>query len=92
MDLPLFRNMQLFFSLLFSFFLLISSQSATNYTWTWISGNNTINAPGIYGTKGIPSPSNYPGAKYSAVGVIDSSGSFWLFGGLRYDSNGTIGN
>ena len=63
----------------------------SNNEWTWISGNNTINAPGIYGTKGIPSPSNYPGARRFPVGGIDSSGSFWLFGGLGYDSNGTIG-
>ena len=60
----------------------------SNGEWTWISGNNTINAPGIYGTKGIPSPSNYPGAREYAVGVIDSSGSFWLFGGLSYNTYG----
>ena len=63
----------------------------SNGSWTWISGNNTINAPGIYGTKGISSPSNYPGARGNAVGVIDSSGSFWLFGGQGYDFNGKYG-
>ena len=82
----LFRNMQLFFSLLFSFFLLISSQSTPNNTWTWISGSNTANTTGIYETQGIPSPSNYPGARQSPVGGIDSFGSFWLFGGFGYDS------
>ena len=83
--------MQLFFSLLFSFFFFVSSQSTANYTWTWISVNNTINTPGIYGTQGIPSPSNYPGAREFAVGGIDSSGSLWLFGGHGYDSNGKYG-
>ena len=64
----------------------------SNGSWTWISGNNTRDTPGIYGTKGIPSPFNYPSAIQSAVGGIDSSGSFWLFGGFGYDFNGTIGN
>ena len=64
----------------------------SNGSWTWISGNNTINIRGIYGTQGIPSSSNYPGARQSAVGVIDSSGSFWLFGGLGYGFNGNFGN
>ena len=64
----------------------------SNGEWAWISGNNTINAPGIYGTKGISSSSNYPGARDYAVGGIDSSGSFWLFGGFEYDSNGNFGN
>ena len=64
----------------------------SNGEWSWISGGNTINTPGIYGTKGVPSPSNYPGARLSAVGGIDSSGSFWLFGGYGYDSIGNFGN
>ena len=62
-----------------------------NGSWTWISGSVTTNIPGIYGTQLIPSSSNYPGARYSAVGGIDSSGSFWIFGGLGYDSNGNNG-
>ena len=63
----------------------------SNDEWTWISGNTIRNAFGIYGTQGVPSTSIYPGARYSAVGGIDSSGSFWLFGGQGYDSNGNIG-
>ena len=63
----------------------------SNGEWTWISGNNTINTPGIYGIHGIPSTSNYPGARYHAIGGIDSSGSFWLFGGNGYDSNNNNG-
>ena len=64
----------------------------SNGNWTWISGNNTGNATGIFGTQGIPSASNYPGAREYAVGGIDSSGSFWLFGGLGYDLIGNFGN
>ena len=64
----------------------------SNGEWNWISGSNTINTPGIYGTQGIPSPSNYPGARFGTVGGIDSSGSFWLFGGQGYDLNGNFSN
>ena len=63
----------------------------SNGEWTWISGNNIIKSPGIYGTKGISSPLNYPGARGNAVGGIDSSGSFWLFGGQGYDTNANYG-
>ena len=87
-----FINMYLFFSLLFSFFSLVSSQPAVNNnTWSWISGRNTVNASGVYGAKGIPSQYNYPGARQYAVGGIDSSGSFWLFGGQGYVLNGITG-
>ena len=58
----------------------------SNGSWTWISGNNTIDAPGVYGTKGIPSTSNHPGAREAMGFLIDSSDSIWMFGGLGYDS------
>ena len=57
--------------------------------WTWVSGSN-VAAPaqvGVYGTKGTAAPTNVPGARYSAVGWIDNSGSLWLFGGFGYPSN-----
>ncbi|TXJ02795.1 MAG: hypothetical protein E6Q32_01915 [Neisseriales bacterium] len=49
--------------------------------WTWVSGSNTISATGVYGTKGIPSNSNVPGARLGSVGWVDKNGSIWLFGG-----------
>jgi hypothetical protein len=62
-----------------------------NKEWTWVSGANTVFAPGVYGTQGVASPSNVPGARESAVSWIDSSGNLWLFGGDGYDSTGTWG-
>ena len=51
-------------------------------TWTWISGSNTIEQPGIYGTKGTADTKNVPGARGGALGWYDSTGDeFWLFGG-----------
>ena len=56
--------------------------------WIWIGGSSSAAAPGIYGTQGIPSSSNFPGAREQAVGWADSSGNFWLFGGFGFDSTG----
>ncbi len=54
--------------------------------WTWVSGDNTSNQTGIYGTKGTADPSNKPGSRSSAVNWIDSSNNLWLFGGEGCDS------
>jgi hypothetical protein len=59
--------------------------------WIWISGSNSINQNGNYGTKGIASSTNIPGARYDAVSWIDSSNNLWLFGGNGYAATGTIG-
>jgi N-acetylneuraminic acid mutarotase len=65
--------------------------SPTSKMWTWMSGSDTANAPGIYGTVGVTSASNAPGGRESAVGWIDSSGNLWLFGGSGHDSTATYG-
>jgi N-acetylneuraminic acid mutarotase len=59
--------------------------------WTWVSGSNTINQPGIYGTMGAAAPNNVPGARANAVSWTDAEGNFWLYGGVGYDSTGTWG-
>ncbi len=51
--------------------------------WTWVSGSNSTNEAGTYGTLGTPSSSNVPGARRGAVHWIDSSGNLWLFGGIN---------
>jgi hypothetical protein len=63
----------------------------TTNEWTWMSGSDTGNASGIYGTLGAASANNVPGGRESSVSWIDSSGNLWLFGGLGYDSTGTVG-
>ena len=61
----------------------------TAKTWTWVSGSNTANALGVYGTQGVAAESNVPGARSYSVGWTDNSGNFWLFGGDGYDSANT---
>ena len=63
--------------------------------WVWVSGNNTINKKGIYGTLGVPSVDNYPGGRTDAVSWTDKYGNLWLMGGVAYLSeeyNGGFGN
>jgi N-acetylneuraminic acid mutarotase len=65
--------------------------SATSGIWTWWGGSTTVNAPGVYGTKGVAAATNYPGAR-AGGGFKDASGNVWLFGGAGYDSTGTLGS
>ena len=57
-------------------------------TWTWISGSNTTEQPGVYGEQGIPSHDTHPGSRINAVGCYDSlKQEFWLFGGEGYGND-----
>jgi hypothetical protein len=60
----------------------------SNGQWTWVAGSSSVDQPGVYGTLGIGSPANSPGARYGAVSWIDPSGNLFLFGGTGYDANG----
>lgn len=60
-------------------------------TWTWISGSDTVNQPGVYGEKGNASTDNTPGARRAAVGCYDSSKQeFWIFGGHGHINESSI--
>jgi N-acetylneuraminic acid mutarotase len=59
--------------------------------WTWVNGADVIGQSGTYGTLGIASPSNVPGAREQAVAWTDASGNFWLFSGNGFDSAGNNG-
>jgi len=60
--------------------------------WTWISGSNETKQSGIYGSKGVPSSSNIPGARWGSVSWLDSNGDFLLFGGFGFDAFGSKGD
>ncbi|OQP57640.1 hypothetical protein A3860_08390 [Niastella vici] len=63
----------------------------TTGQWTWVSGDNTRNSSGTYGTKGTAAATNEPGGRYGLSGVVDASGNFWIFGGNGYDGSGNNG-
>jgi N-acetylneuraminic acid mutarotase len=56
--------------------------------WTWVSGDNTSNKKGVYGTKGVSDAANKPGGRYSGTTCTDTHGDIWLFGGYGYASAG----
>ncbi len=60
--------------------------------WTWVSGANTINAPGVYGTLGVAAAGNVPGARQAPASWTDSAGNLWLFGGYGNDVAGLSPN
>ena len=64
--------------------------NASTSQWTWIGGSNVVNQRGTYGSQGTVAPSNVPGARFNAASVTDAAGNFWLFGGVGYDSTGTV--
>jgi N-acetylneuraminic acid mutarotase len=59
--------------------------------WTWIKGPNVINTNGVYGTIGVSSPTNNPGAREFSSWWKDNAGNFWLFGGDGWDAAGAFG-
>ena len=57
----------------------------TSQMWTWVSGTNTANARGDYGTKGVASVDNYPGARYDHSMVLNpSTNCLFVFGGFGF--------
>jgi hypothetical protein len=56
-----------------------------------MSGSQSTGASGVYGTQGMASGGNVPGARSGAVSWSDTSGNLWLFGGSGVDASGTSG-
>jgi len=60
--------------------------SVASGQWTWIGGSNAPNAPGAYGSLGVWTAGNVPGARAGAASWRDAAGNLWLFGGSEYDT------
>jgi Kelch motif len=54
--------------------------------WIWMSGSQSIDQTGIYGTEGQASSGNMPGSRQHGQAWSDPSGNFWLFGGFGWGS------
>ena len=61
--------------------------SVSSGLWTWISGDNTYNQPGVYGTRDAPATGNKPGARGSSVAWADTMGNLWMLGGDGYTAS-----
>jgi hypothetical protein len=66
-----------------------NSPPPTPNQWTWVSGSNLANQPGIYGSLGTPASSDVPGTRWAALGWTDARGNLWFFGGNGYGSTRT---
>lgn len=73
------------------------SYDPTSNSWTWLTGSSAVNGAATYGTLGVPSSLNTPGARSGATVVQDGTSNTLLFGGQgagamndlwRYDSTG----
>ena len=54
-----------------------------------MKGNGLTNNPPIYGIQGVPDPLNTPGERtFAAASWVDTSGNFWLYGGVNINSGG----
>ena len=58
--------------------------SPSTDTWTWISGDYIHDRPGVYGSKGISSPTNMIRSRSNPVSWMDAAGDLWLFGGETF--------
>ena len=61
------------------------------HEWTWISGSDTRNQTGVYGTQGVAASTNVPGARQDAAMGVDSAGNLFVFGGRGRDAAGNSG-
>lgn len=68
--------------LLFIIIFLSNKHSlAQSGMWMWVRGADTINSVGSFGTKGVPSATNEPPARYQPAFWKDLNGNFWIFAG-----------
>jgi hypothetical protein len=64
--------------------------------WAWMGGTNIIDLPagappGSYGIVGVPAAGNIPAGRHLATAWYDSSGNFWLMGGVVNGFEGDSG-
>jgi len=59
--------------------------------WTWVSGSETLNAPGVYGTQGVAAPGTVPAARPPSAFWADDAGNMWLFGGMSLTTDPACG-
>ncbi len=62
--------------------------NGATYSWTWMSGNKTIDENGVYD---VPDMAYYPGARDRPVSWTDTDGNLWLFGGIGLPESGSWG-
>ena len=68
-------------------FTILDSDSLIEGEWVWIGGSSLGDEKAHFGTRGVSSPLNIPGAgRHAAFAQYERF--FYLFGGMGYDSSG----
>ena len=66
--------------------------SAVYYAYIWLNGGSNGMEAGVYGTLGVKTATNMPGARgYGMSWMNTSNNTLWHFGGAGYDSSSTWG-
>lgn len=65
--------------------------NVTTNQWTWVHGDNAVDVPTVYGSKGIAAATNQPGGRTNSISWSDTNGNLWLFGGGGYTHDRTLG-
>lgn len=68
---------------LLSLWLLCGTTYAQGGLWAHMGGSLGSGALGLYGTKGVPDPTNQPAGRYQCAFWTDKQGNFWIFGGFH---------
>jgi len=59
--------------------------------WTWMSGTNVLNDPGVYGTLCLPDSSIGPSSAIeNRSSWTDACGNFWLLGGINHTNSNQL--
>ena len=62
----------------------------TTRWWTWLTGSKNSDQSGVYGSAGVQSPTNVPGARYLLSMVNDEANrAIYMFGGVNLDAGRT---
>lgn len=54
--------------------------------WTWITGQDSADAPIVYGTQGVASDTSNPSGREMSPTWIDAQGNLWLFSGYAHEA------
>jgi hypothetical protein len=60
--------------------------------WTWVGGDSVPSTTGVYGTKGVSDPANFPGARTGSLAFKSVDGNLWLYGGYDVHPPGGLFN
>ena len=52
--------------------------------WVWTQGSSIAKVPGVYGSRGVESLGNMPGARGDSVSWAEPDGTLWIFGGQGF--------